>query len=39
VGGDGTVTVNRTDIYHGRIVPFVPFTKLVDGAIKGSYSQ
>jgi protein-L-isoaspartate(D-aspartate) O-methyltransferase len=39
VGGDGTVTVNRTDIYHGRIVPFVPFTKLVDGAIKGTYSQ
>ena len=39
VAADGTITVARTDIYHGRIVPFVPFTKLVGDAIKGNYSQ
>ena len=39
VAPDGSVTVAREDIYHGRIVPFVPFTKLVGDAIKGSYSQ
>jgi protein-L-isoaspartate(D-aspartate) O-methyltransferase len=39
VAADGTITVARSDIYHGRIVPFVPFTKLVDGNIKGNYSQ
>ena len=39
VATDGTITVARTDIYHGRIVPFVPFTKLVGDTIKGNYSQ
>ena len=39
VGADGAITVAREDIYHGRIVPFVPFTKLVGDAIKGTYSQ
>ena len=39
VAADGAVTVARTDIYHGRIVPFVPFTKLVGDSIKGNYSQ
>ena len=39
VAADGAITVARTDIYHGRIVPFVPFTKLVGDAIKGTYSQ
>ena len=39
VGTDGTITVAREDIYHGRIVPFVPFTKLVGDSIKGNYSQ
>ena len=39
VGADGAVTVARTDIYNGRIVPFVPFTKLVGDTIKGNYSQ
>jgi protein-L-isoaspartate(D-aspartate) O-methyltransferase len=36
---DGTVTVERADIYRGSIVPFVPFTKLEGGAIKGTHNQ
>jgi protein-L-isoaspartate(D-aspartate) O-methyltransferase len=36
---DGTVTVDRADIYRGSIVPFVPFTKLEGGAIKGTHNQ
>lgn len=32
---DGTVRVDRTDIYNGRIVPFVPFTKLEGDQIIG----
>lgn len=36
---DGTFNVARSDIYNGRIVPFVPFTKLEDGAIKGSHNN
>ena len=39
VAGDGTITVARSDIYKGKIVPFVPFTKLVGDSIKGNYSQ
>ncbi len=35
----GTITVTREDIYGGKIVPFVPFTKLVDGAIQGSHNR
>ena len=38
VGADGSVTVERTDIYNGRIIPFVPFTSLVDGKIKGTHN-
>ncbi|MDE2016850.1 MAG: protein-L-isoaspartate O-methyltransferase [Hyphomicrobiales bacterium] len=36
---DGQVTVARSDIYNGKIVPFVPFTKLVDGKIVGSHNN
>jgi len=38
VAADGTVTTAKEDIYGGRIVNFVPFTKLVDGQVKGSHS-
>ena len=36
---DGSFRVARSDIYNGRIVPFVPFTKLVDGKIAGTHNQ
>jgi protein-L-isoaspartate(D-aspartate) O-methyltransferase len=36
---DGQVTVKRADIYNGRVVPFVPFTKMVDDAVKGTHNQ
>ncbi len=36
---DGTITVARSDIYGGRIVPFVPFTKLEGDAIKGRHNN
>lgn len=36
---DGAMTMTREDIYGGKIVPFVPFTKLVDGQIKGSHNR
>ena len=39
VGADGTVTVQRSDIYNGRIIPFVPFTSLVGDVIKGTHNQ
>lgn len=35
---DGSITVARADIYHGSIVNFVPFTKLVNGKIEGTHS-
>jgi protein-L-isoaspartate(D-aspartate) O-methyltransferase len=35
---DGTITVARSDIYNGKIVPFVPFTKLDGGVIKGTHN-
>jgi protein-L-isoaspartate(D-aspartate) O-methyltransferase len=35
---DGTFTVARSDIYNGRIVPFVPFTKLEGDVIKGTHN-
>lgn len=38
-GPDGQVTVARSDIYGGRVVPFVPFTKLEDGEIKGTHNK
>ncbi|WP_218574580.1 protein-L-isoaspartate O-methyltransferase [Reyranella sp. CPCC 100927] len=39
VAADGAVSVTREDIYGGKIVPFVPFTKLVDGEIKGTHNK
>ncbi len=37
---DGQVSVARSDIYNGRIVPFVPFTKLADdGKIQGTHNK
>jgi protein-L-isoaspartate(D-aspartate) O-methyltransferase len=36
---DGTIKVARSDIYGGRIVPFVPFTKLDGDTIKGTHNQ
>ena len=39
-GDDGQITVARSDIYNGRIVPFVPFTKLADdGKIDGTHNK
>jgi protein-L-isoaspartate(D-aspartate) O-methyltransferase len=35
---DGTITVARSDIYNGRIVPFVPFTALAGDTIKGTHN-
>jgi protein-L-isoaspartate(D-aspartate) O-methyltransferase len=35
---DGTFTIARSDIYNGRIVPFVPFTKLEGDSIKGTHN-
>ena len=35
---DGTVTVARSDIYCGSIIPFVPFTKLDSGTISGTHN-
>ena len=39
VGADGAVTVQRSDIYNGKIVPFVPFTKLEGEAIQGTHNK
>ena len=36
---DSTIKVARSDIYGGRIVPFVPFTKLDGNVIKGTHNQ
>ncbi|HWU99521.1 MAG TPA: protein-L-isoaspartate O-methyltransferase [Devosia sp.] len=38
VAADGTVSVKRSDIYNGRIVPFVPFTALQGDIIKGTHN-
>lgn len=38
-GANGAITVARSDIYNGRIVPFVPFTKLDGDAIKGTHNR
>jgi protein-L-isoaspartate(D-aspartate) O-methyltransferase len=35
---DGTITVARSDIYGGAIIPFVPFTKLDGGTIRGTHN-
>lgn len=36
---DGTINIARSDIYGGKIVPFVPFTKLEGDVIKGTHDQ
>ena len=36
---DGTFAVARSDIYNGRIVPFVPFTKLEGEVIQGTHNS
>lgn len=36
---DGSVGVSRSDIYNGRIVPFVPFTKLEGDVIRGTHNR
>jgi protein-L-isoaspartate(D-aspartate) O-methyltransferase len=36
---DGSVSVTRTDIYNGKVVPFVPFTALAGDVIKGTHNQ
>jgi protein-L-isoaspartate(D-aspartate) O-methyltransferase len=36
---DGTIRVTREDIYGGKIVPFVPFHKLVDGQVQGTHGK
>jgi protein-L-isoaspartate(D-aspartate) O-methyltransferase len=36
---DGTLTIARSDIYNGRIVPFVAFTKLDGDVIKGTHNN
>ena len=35
---DGTIKITRSDIYNGRVVPFVPFTKLEGDAIVGAHN-
>jgi protein-L-isoaspartate(D-aspartate) O-methyltransferase len=34
---DGTLSVVRSDIYNGRIIPFVPFTKMEGDVVKGTH--
>ena len=36
---DKSITVARSDIYGGKIVPFVPFTKLEGEAVKGTHNK
>ncbi len=36
---DGTINVARSDIYNGKVVPFVPFTKLEGDAISGTHNK
>ena len=35
-GPDGSIRVARSNVYN-KVVPFVPFTKLVDESIKGTH--
>ncbi len=35
---DGTFNVTRSDIYNGKVVPFVPFTKLEGDTITGTHN-
>jgi protein-L-isoaspartate(D-aspartate) O-methyltransferase len=36
---DGTIAIARSDIYNGKVVPFVPFTKLEGNVIVGSHNK
>jgi protein-L-isoaspartate(D-aspartate) O-methyltransferase len=36
---DGSINVARSDIYNGRVVPFVPFTKLEGDKIVGTHNK
>ena len=36
---DGSITIARSDIFNGKIVPFVPFTKLEGDAIAGTHNK
>lgn len=36
---DGTIKITRSDIYNGKVVPFVPFTKLEGDTIVGSHNK
>jgi protein-L-isoaspartate(D-aspartate) O-methyltransferase len=38
-GAGGQIGVRRSDIYNGRPVPFVPFTKLEGETVKGTHSK
>ena len=38
-GADGSITTTREDIYGGKIVPFVPFTKLEGDKIVGNHNR
>ncbi|UYN94712.1 MAG: protein-L-isoaspartate O-methyltransferase [Enhydrobacter sp.] len=38
-GADGSITTSREDIYGGKIVPFVPFTKLDGDKISGTHNR
>jgi protein-L-isoaspartate(D-aspartate) O-methyltransferase len=37
-GPDGNIKVTRSDIYNGKVVPFVPFTKLEGDTITGNHN-
>jgi protein-L-isoaspartate(D-aspartate) O-methyltransferase len=37
VGASGQVAVKRSDIYNGRPIAFVPFTKMEGNLIKGTH--
>jgi protein-L-isoaspartate(D-aspartate) O-methyltransferase len=39
MGAGEQVAVKRSDIYNGRPVPFVPFTKLDGDTVKGTHNQ
>jgi len=38
-GADGSITTTREDIYGGKIVPFVPFTKLEGDKVVGTHNR
>jgi protein-L-isoaspartate(D-aspartate) O-methyltransferase len=38
VAADGSFVVQRSDIYNGRIIPFVPFTSLSGDKVQGTHN-